>query len=557
LDMSAIPTVTVTAKIYDQKGNPVPKAVISMRLSTVERYEGYVVPHIVRAETDEDGVAHLEVWPNELGSEGSEYEVTIRYPNFHGNLLHWPGDGHPHGCHPPHPHHTGHHNHCDGMKTLRAYAVVPNADCELQYIIELEPYELRGAGQILTAEIAQYAAIAETSADTASTAAAQAAASAEAAADSASEAKEDADRAQEWGERAEFAASETFLESGAFNIRRTFVAPDDILEGGILHLPVGYYPTRATLFLTYHDVPCTPRDADLDNTGKYQYEEIGVDPNLLSSEIRVWFPVKAGDKFDLWIVASAWGRNLDQQTALVAQAAASAEAAADSADAAAASAALASGARQAATAAASEAATSAETAAASASSATSAAQAAFETVMETVEGELDNIRDLAAGALSGIVFDDTDQVNAWLAGDYARDDELTPDDLRIGENIFIREVDEPDYWWDGTSLQLLGTNSVTLSDYYTSIEVDEKLTSLRQDVKLDEAYVANSALVVPAYTVGAHKLFVYLYGVLCNAGETASEGFYAEIGDTGATSTSIAIFENLSIGTNLSFVSTV
>lgn len=79
--MSNLPTVNVTARVYDQNGRPVQRAVVGMRLTTVERYGGYVVPREARAETDASGLAVLRVWPNELGSEKSEYRVHVRYPH--------------------------------------------------------------------------------------------------------------------------------------------------------------------------------------------------------------------------------------------------------------------------------------------------------------------------------------------------------------------------------------------------------------------------------------------------------------------------------------------
>ena len=42
--MSNLPTVNVTARVYDQSGKPIHKAVVTMRLTTVERYSGYIVP---------------------------------------------------------------------------------------------------------------------------------------------------------------------------------------------------------------------------------------------------------------------------------------------------------------------------------------------------------------------------------------------------------------------------------------------------------------------------------------------------------------------------------
>ncbi|MDR2800410.1 MAG: hypothetical protein LBB52_03980 [Desulfovibrio sp.] len=118
------------------------------------------------------------------------------------------------------------------------------------------------------------------------------------------------EQAEDYADKAEAAAAETYMESGAFNVRRCFVAEEDIEAGGTLVLPVPYYPGRAVLRLDYQGMACTPKDADVDNTGLYQYAETGDDPNVLSSAVVVHFPVRAGDKFDLWIVASALGRNL-------------------------------------------------------------------------------------------------------------------------------------------------------------------------------------------------------------------------------------------------------
>lgn len=146
--MSNIPTVKVTARFADQRGRPVHRALITMRLATVERYAGYVVPRETRAETDPDGKAVLEVWPNELGTESSEYVVTVLFPE---------------AC----AVNGAHHSHLPPLRSIRGHAVVPNSDCNLQDIMELPPYEQRGAGQAVTAEVAGWAAAAGQYADAA------------------------------------------------------------------------------------------------------------------------------------------------------------------------------------------------------------------------------------------------------------------------------------------------------------------------------------------------------------------------------------------------------
>ena len=149
--MSIIPTVNVTARFSDPEGRPLRGAVVSMRLTTTERYQGYVVPAEVRAVTDGTGTAVLAVWPNALGTESSEYLVTVTFPENCAAQGGTPGRVSP--------------------RSIRAYAVVPDADCLLHDIMELPPYDRRGAGQIIPSEVAAYADAASHHADAAGSAA--------------------------------------------------------------------------------------------------------------------------------------------------------------------------------------------------------------------------------------------------------------------------------------------------------------------------------------------------------------------------------------------------
>ncbi|MCT4627939.1 hypothetical protein [Halodesulfovibrio sp.] len=115
--MSTIPTVAVTALIYDQDGQPVEGAEIEARLESLERYKGLVVPNMLEVVTDAEGVAVMNLFPNELGTEGSEYRFRVIHP--------------------------------DG-RTDTLYGVVPNLDCELHKILEIDRYELRSAGETLS-----------------------------------------------------------------------------------------------------------------------------------------------------------------------------------------------------------------------------------------------------------------------------------------------------------------------------------------------------------------------------------------------------------------------
>ena len=64
-----LPLVNVTARILDQNGKPVPRARVTMRLTTNERFGGLIVPRETSQMTDANGKAVLRVFPNELGSD--------------------------------------------------------------------------------------------------------------------------------------------------------------------------------------------------------------------------------------------------------------------------------------------------------------------------------------------------------------------------------------------------------------------------------------------------------------------------------------------------------
>lgn len=132
-----IPTVTVTARVYTQDGKPVAGAVVSMRLTSPERFGGYIVPREVRADTDAYGVASLRVWPNSLGTEASEYRVSIRCPEGSGG------------------------------RSINGHAVVPQTNCDLSDIMELPAMGQRSAGAVIPAEVAGYAAQAASARDAA------------------------------------------------------------------------------------------------------------------------------------------------------------------------------------------------------------------------------------------------------------------------------------------------------------------------------------------------------------------------------------------------------
>lgn len=115
-----LPTCNVLCTIYDNDGSPVAGAIVSARLNRFEVYQGYVVPDLEKATTNAAGQCTLKLWPNQLGSTESSYDVRISAPNG---------------------------------KTLRTTATVPNvANTELHLISNLPAYDGKPDGQLIIDE---------------------------------------------------------------------------------------------------------------------------------------------------------------------------------------------------------------------------------------------------------------------------------------------------------------------------------------------------------------------------------------------------------------------
>lgn len=74
-----------------------------------------------------------------------------------------------------------------------------------------------------------------------------------------------------------------------------------------------------------------------------------------------------------------------------------------------------------------------------------------------VEETSEQAKAIAEGKSTGYVFDTVDDMNAWL--------ETNSNILKLGDNLYIRAVNVPDYWWDGEKAQQLETQKVDLSEY--------------------------------------------------------------------------------------------
>ena len=97
-----------------------------------------------------------------------------------------------------------------------------------------------------------------------------------------------------------------------------------------------------------------------------------------------------------------------------------------------------------------------------------------------VLSEMVRIESIARGKASAKVFDTAEEMNDWLS------DPDNVETLKIGDNLYIRDINVPDYWWDGEHPQILEAQAINLSDYYTKQEVDARLPIVIEQSDYDE-----------------------------------------------------------------------
>lgn len=118
----------------------------------------------------------------------------------------------------------------------------------------------------------------------------------------------EADRAATEADRARDAANGTIHKSRVFNVRGSWAITADQTADTIINLPESYFPTRNHMVLFYNGVLCEIESATSD--AMYQYSEVG-SVDVLSNLVVIRFPVYAGDRFDMWAVASGVLQDLD------------------------------------------------------------------------------------------------------------------------------------------------------------------------------------------------------------------------------------------------------
>jgi hypothetical protein len=77
-----------------------------------------------------------------------------------------------------------------------------------------------------------------------------------------------------------------------------------------------------------------------------------------------------------------------------------------------------------------------------------------------IRNELSAVEAIARGKSRAFIFDTRSDLDDWI---------LIPDNrtgLAAGDNLYIRQTDVPDYWWDGAQIQPLENEKVDLSVFY-------------------------------------------------------------------------------------------
>ena len=80
-------------------------------------------------------------------------------------------------------------------------------------------------------------------------------------------------------------------------------------------------------------------------------------------------------------------------------------------------------------------------------------------ILEEIEKTSKQAEIIAKGRATGYVFDTVADLDSWLLVEENRSK------LVLGDNLYIRAIGVPDYWWDGSSKQVLETEKPDLTNY--------------------------------------------------------------------------------------------
>lgn len=87
-----------------------------------------------------------------------------------------------------------------------------------------------------------------------------------------------------------------------------------------------------------------------------------------------------------------------------------------------------------------------------------------------IGNKVNSLSDRVDGMSEAKVFSTKDELDEWLAV------EGNQETLKVGQNIYVVETGTPDYWWDGTGMQVLETDKVVVE----SMTYDETMAILNE-----------------------------------------------------------------------------
>lgn len=93
-------------------------------------------------------------------------------------------------------------------------------------------------------------------------------------------------------------------------------------------------------------------------------------------------------------------------------------------------------------------------------------KAAFEPEVQAINQTAEQAKNIAKGRATGYVFDTLEDLDTALT-----DSEFVAN-LVLGDNLYIRATDVPDYWWDGSQKQKLETEKPDLSGVVKDVQIN-------------------------------------------------------------------------------------
>lgn len=96
--------------------------------------------------------------------------------------------------------------------------------------------------------------------------------------------------------------------------------------------------------------------------------------------------------------------------------------------------------------------------------------------LENIQSTAKQAEVIAKGRATGYVFDTLQDLELWLQNSE------NVSKLVLGDNLYIRALGIPDYWWDGSEKQQLETQKVDLTEYATKEYVDVLIGDIEKEL---------------------------------------------------------------------------